>query len=116
MYGKLCRLLPTRLTAQIVFKFINKTDIAVTNPGRVPWQDELARFGDVPVVDFINFPHLLPPSKAVLIFTTFRDELRIVQLYDPSLLPQGLEQSLVSPLIGNLEHLVAVLAGTEPSI
>ncbi len=116
LYGKLGRLLPTRLTAQIVFKFINKTDIAVTNPGRVPWQDELERFGDVPVLDFINFPHLLPPSKAVLIFTTFRDELRIVQLYDPSLLPDGLGQTLVEPLVKHLERLVQALAHTETSI
>ena len=115
LYGQLGRLLPTRLAAKMVFKFINKTDLAVTNPGRVPWQDQLERFGDVAVLDFINFPHLLPPSKAVLIFTTFRDELRIVQLHDPSVLPSGLTQTLVEPLIKHLERLVEMLANTEAS-
>ena len=82
-----------------------KTDLAVTNPGKVPWQDELERFGDVEVEDFINFPHLLPPAKAVVIFTTFRDELRIIHLHDPATTPNGLETALIQPFIRHLDAL-----------
>ena len=109
MYGALARFLPTRLTAGLVFKYVNKSDIAVTNPGRVPWQDELERFGDVKIVDFINFPHLLPPTKVVLIFTTFRGSLRIVQLYDSKAMPEGVEETLVQPFIRHLEQLLDTL-------
>ena len=112
-FGSLCA---TRMTADFVFKCINKTDLAVTNPGRVPWQDELASFGDVPVADFLNFPHLLPPAKVVLIFTTFR-ALRIVQLYDPATTPNGVEATLVEPFIRHLEALLAQYEGVDaPSL
>ena len=117
LYGFLARFVPTRMTADFVFKCINKTDLAVTNPGRVPWQDELASFGDVPVADFLNFPHLLPPAKVVLIFTTFRGALRIVQLYDPATTPNGVEATLVEPFIRHLEALLAQYEGVDaPSL
>jgi hypothetical protein len=109
MYGSLARYLPTRLTAGLVFKLVNKSDLAVTNPGKVPWQDELEAYGDIAILDFVNFPHLLPPAKVVLIFTTFRNQLRLIQLYDPELLPGGVEKSLVEPLLRHLEQLTKEL-------
>ena len=116
LYGFLGRFLPTRMTAGLVFKHINKTDLAVTNPGRVPWQDSLSRFGDVEVLDFLNFPHLLPPAKAVLIFTTFRGRLRVVQLHDSRATPEGIEQTVVEPFIRHLSDLVGSLSSTAPVV
>ena len=106
LYSLLAKFLPTRLTANLVFRFVNKTDVAVTNPGRVLWEEELARFGPVAVEDFVNFPHLLPPAKLVLIFTTFRNKLRIVQLFDPETTPKSLEENLVDAFVVHLERLV----------
>ncbi|MGB0646488.1 MAG: hypothetical protein ACPGQS_04890 [Bradymonadia bacterium] len=113
LYGSLARVMPVKLTAGMVFKLINKTDLAVTNPGKVPWQSELERFGDVEVEDFINFPHLLPPAKAVVIFTTFRDELRIIHLHDPATTPEGLEKALIQPFIRHLDELNQKLVRTN---
>jgi hypothetical protein len=113
LYGMLGRFLPTHLAAQLVFKLINKTDIAVTNPGRVPWQSDLDVFGEVPVLDFINFPQRLPPAKMVLIFTTFRGELRIIQLYDPSAIHESAETFIVKPFLHHLKRLTEQLSSRE---
>ena len=107
LYSMLAKFLPTRLTAKLVFRFVNKTDVAVTNPGRVLWEEDLARFGPVAVEDFVNFPHLLPPAKVVLIFTTFRNKLRVVQLFDPNTTPKEVEETLVDTFAAHLERLVA---------
>ena len=106
LYGALARFLPLRLTAGLVFKLVNKSDLAVTNPGPVPFQDELVAYGNVPITDFVNFPHLLPPAKVVLIFSTFRGSLRIIQLYDPAVLPNGVGASLITPFLRHLEELL----------
>ena len=109
LYGFLARFLPMRYTAKFVFRYVNKTEIAVTNPGRVLWEDELERFGNVRIDDFINFPHLLPPAKVILIFTTFRNQLRLVQLFDPKTTPGGVEKDLIAGFVAHLERLVAEL-------
>ncbi len=115
LYGQLARILPTRHTAGLVFRYISKTDLAVTNPGRVSFQDALARFGPVPVDDFINFPHLLPPAKIILVFTTFRGTLRLIQLSDPAASPDGVEATLAHPLLAHLDRLVTSLEATAPA-
>ena len=110
LYGTLARVLPTKITAELVFKMVNKSDLAVTNPGKVPWENELESYGDVRILDFINFPHLLPPAKVVLIFSTFRGKLRIIQLYNPETFPNGVEEALVTPLLRRLQGLTQLFS------
>jgi len=106
LYSTLARLAPSRWGANMVFKHINKSDMAVTNPGRVLWEHDLSHFGDIRVLDFVNFPNLLPPARVVMIFTTFRDQLRIVQLYDKDRYPEGVEALLAKPFVRHLTQLL----------
>ncbi len=94
--------LSSELLVNIGSRICAHTNIAVTNPGRVPYP--LERFGSVPIVDFYNFPQLFPPCRLLLIFTTFRDELRLLVTYDEHSFPSGID-SLVAMLRRRLDEL-----------
>lgn len=88
LYTSVAGLLPTALAAEGVFRFVVKTDLFVTNPG--PVHVPLERFGPVRVADFVNYPVLVPPARAGLVFTTFRERLRVVALWDGEAFPEGI--------------------------
>ena len=82
---------------------ICKTNITTTNPGRVPARFD--SFGSLPCVDFINFPQIAPPARLGIIYTTFRDQLRLVSLYDQSLFTPTEIQELTEDLWKTIKKL-----------
>lgn len=76
MYDALARWLPVERAAALTFRHIVKADVASTNPG--PVRVALEAFGDVPIEDFLNFPHAVPPARRIFAWTTFRGRLRLV--------------------------------------
>jgi len=89
LYTRLADFVPTALAARLTTRSVVKTDVVVTNPG--PVHVPLARFGEVPIADFVNFPRLPPPGRVALVFTTFRGRLRVVALWDDAVFPEGVE-------------------------
>jgi release factor glutamine methyltransferase len=89
LYTSLADFVPTALAARLTTRIVVKTDVVVTNPG--PVHVPLARFGDVPIADFVNFPRLPPPGRVALVFTTFRGRLRVIALWDDAAFPEGVE-------------------------
>jgi hypothetical protein len=79
LYDALAALLPLRWAMEATFRGIVKADVASTNPG--PVQVPLERFGDVPIQEFVNFPHPVPPARRLLAWTTFRGRLRLVHVW-----------------------------------
>ncbi len=89
IYESFARVAPTAPAARAVFRLFVKADLFVTNPG--PVHVPLARFGPTAVRDFVNYPVLVPPARAGLVFTTFRERLRVVALWDEAAFPGGVE-------------------------
>jgi hypothetical protein len=79
-----------------------KTNVTTTNPGVVAYP--LERFGNVAIADFINFPQLIAPSELMFIYTTFRGRLRVLCLYDEGAFPNGVEETLLDPLVAELSQ------------
>lgn len=104
IYDCLARWVPLRLAAGLVFRFITRTNLVLTNPGPVPWP--IARFGALPVVEFFSFPSPMPPARAGLSLTTWQGRLRLVVLHDPAAFPSGLDD-LVAPFVEALRDLAA---------
>jgi len=105
LYSALGRISPIRLSAKLVAKFVAKTNLVVSNPGPVPYP--IDRFGSVPVVDFFNFSALLPPSKVMFIFSTFRGVLRATVVYDRNAYPEGPQREVIVPLRAEAARLAA---------
>jgi hypothetical protein len=57
-----------------------KSNVFFTNPGVCP--SRLERFGDVEVTDYVTFPQLFSPADVMFVFSTFRDALRVLVIYD----------------------------------
>lgn len=76
IYDALARWLPVERAAALTFRHVVKADVASTNPG--PVRVALDMFGDVPIDDFLNFPHAVPPARRIFAWTTFRGRLRLV--------------------------------------
>lgn len=102
IYAALGRFSPLRLSGALVARFVAKSNVVLSNPGPVPF--DIARAGDVPITDFYNFSHLFPPSRLMLIFSTFRKVLRVVTVYDKNAFENG-PQELVERLRQELERL-----------
>jgi hypothetical protein len=79
LYDTLAALVPLRLALAATFHGIVKADVASTNPG--PVQVALDAFGDAGIVEFVNFPHPVPPARRILAWTTFRGRLRLVHAW-----------------------------------
>jgi hypothetical protein len=79
LYDALAAFLPLRWAMEATFRGIVKADVASTNPG--PVQVPLDRFGDLPILEFVNFPHPVPPARRLLAWTTFRGRLRLVHAW-----------------------------------
>lgn len=78
------------------------SDVIITNPGICP--STLPRFGDAPVIDYVTFPQLFLPARLMMIFSTFRDQLRIVVIYDEDSFP-GAPTEVLGPFLDKLSSL-----------
>lgn len=105
LYTALSRFSPLRLSSSLITRYVAKSNIVMSNPGPVPYP--LERFGSVPIADFINFSQLFPPSRVMLIFSTFRSRLRALVVWDCNAYPQGPEPELIAPLRAQLAALAA---------
>lgn len=103
LYTALARFSPLRLSSALITRYVAKSNIVMSNPGPVPYP--LERFGSVPIADFINFSQLFPPSRVMLIFSTFRNRLRALVVWDRNAYPHGPERELTAPLRSRLEEL-----------
>jgi hypothetical protein len=105
LYTALARFSPLRLSSALITRYVAKSNIVMSNPGPVPFP--LERFGSVPIADFINFSQLFPPSRVMLIFSTFRGRLRALVVWDRNAYPDGPERELIAPLRAKLAELAA---------
>lgn len=105
LYTALARFSPLRLSSELITRYVAKSNIVMSNPGPVPFP--LERFGSVPIADFINFSQLFPPSRVMLIFSTFRGRLRALVVWDRNAYPDGPERELIAPLRARLAELAA---------
>lgn len=85
---------------------IFKSNVFLTNPGIVPTR--LDHIGGVPVHDYVTFPQLFAPARVMFVFSTFRDELRILALHDESAFDGDFEAALFHPFLRQLEHVSQV--------
>jgi hypothetical protein len=115
LYAALARVSPIKLSASLVARFIAKANIVVSNPGPIPYA--LERFGSVEIADFYNFSQLLPPSRIMLIFSTFRRRLRATVVYDRGAYPDGPTQEVVAPFVDELRRIAGgeTARGAAPS-
>lgn len=82
--------LPASWVLRGVTALTARTNIAITNPGVVPYAFE--RIGSQPILDFYNFPQLFSPARVMLIFSTFRGRMRMLMTYDEACFPDGIEE------------------------
>jgi hypothetical protein len=80
LYRIFGRLLPTKFAVQLVGRLIAKTELIITNPGIIDVKS--SRFGDSDIVDFYSFSQLFPPGQMMIVFNTFRGELRATIIYN----------------------------------
>jgi hypothetical protein len=101
----LLRLVPGRAFSRI-WPSIFKSNVFFTNPGVVPTR--LERFGDKTVVDYVTFPQLFAPADVMFVFSTFRDRLRVLVVYDEDALGGALHGDLFAPFLTNLGALAGL--------
>jgi hypothetical protein len=114
LYGGMVRWLPLTIVGPAILRFIAKTNVVLTNPGRI--SVPLERFGRHAVLDFVNFPQLFPPGRVCLIPTTFRDTLRVLCLSDSATWPDGARAAMLTPFVAELETLVEQLGAAAREI
>ena len=98
-------LLPRRWFARL-WPALFKSNVLLTNPGVCP--SALPRFGDTAVLDYVTFPQLFPPAQLLLVFSTFRDGLRVLAVYDEDALGAGFHDELFAPLVRALGDLAGL--------
>lgn len=102
VFGKL---VPARWFMKI-WPYLFKSNVFLTNPGVCP--SRLERFGDAPVIEYVTFPQLFFPADLMFVFSTFRDCLRILVLYDEDALGSTIHQELLQPFLHNLGALAGL--------
>jgi hypothetical protein len=109
LYCLSAAMLPKRFATALVTRLIAKGNVVVTNPGPIPYA--IDRFGAVPVADFHSFSQLFPPGRVMCIFSTFRQRLRLIVVYDTACFAD-IEQEFVRPFLMQVDRIVAhCLAG-----
>lgn len=98
-------LLPLRWFAGL-WPSLFKTNILLTNPGVCP--SRLPSFGDVPVLEYVTFPQLFAPAELLLVFSTFRDGLRVLAVYDRDALGASFHRELFAPFLRALGDLAGL--------
>lgn len=93
-------------------KWLFKTNLTTTNPGPAPVNFQ--HFGDLELLDFINFPQIAPPAELGIIYTTYREELRIVCLFDQSRWDQGELNELIEGLWSQVLRLSSTVSTDQP--
>lgn len=104
LYALTAMFLPKRFATQLVTKFIAKSNILVSNPGPVPYS--LERFGSVEVSDFYSFSQLFPPAKIMFLFSTYKNCLRILIIYNRTNFSGPEIEAFASDLNSRLSRLV----------
>ncbi|VAW95377.1 hypothetical protein MNBD_GAMMA22-52 [hydrothermal vent metagenome] len=106
IYSIIGRLSPNyKFATNTLCKLVVKGNVILTNPGIIPY--EIEYFGQHKVVDFYNYSQLFPPGRVMFIFNTFRDDLRMITLYDENALSSDeVSELLVEPILSYLKMLV----------
>ena len=103
IYTFFARILPFSFLKRQLLKYVFKTNVTTTNPGRVPAKFE--NFGTHDCLDFINFPQIAPPARLGIIYTTFQNQLRVVTLYDQALFTSSEIEDLTDELWAKIKKL-----------
>ena len=91
LYESVADWIPVDLAIRATTRLVVKADVVHTNPG--PVYVPLDAFGDVGIADFVNFPQLVPPARAGVVWTTFRGRLRMIALWDDVAWPAGIDDA-----------------------
>lgn len=102
VFGKL---LPLRWFTRL-WPSLFKTNVLLTNPGVCPTR--LERFGEVRVHEYVTFPQLLAPAELLLVFSTFRDGLRVLAVRDRDALGAAFHGELFEPFLRRLGELAGL--------
>jgi hypothetical protein len=89
LYEAVAHWIPVDLAIRATTRLVVKADVVHTNPGAV--HVPLDTFGELAIADFVNFPQLVPPARAGIVWTTFRGRLRMIALWDDGAWPDGIE-------------------------
>jgi len=60
------------------------------------------------VVDYVTFPQLFFPAELLFVFSTFRDRLRILVVYDRDAFGPSLHEELFRPFLDRLGELAGL--------
>lgn len=101
IYDVLSRFLPRRLATLWAGSVITKSNILISNPGKIPYNMEW--FGASRIVDYFSFPQIFHPGRALLLFSTFRDSSRLWVVYHHAAFKDGVQGSLIRPYLHHID-------------
>lgn len=101
---KLLSWLPKRVAIPWVIRYLLTGNVLCTNPGPITY--DIDCLGDIPVRDFYSFSQMFPPGRIMLVFSTFRDCLRLIVVYDQAAFANGVESEFITPLLTHLQSLI----------
>lgn len=80
-----------------------KSNVFFTNPGVCP--SPLPRFGELDVIDYVTFPQLFHPADVLVVFSTFRERLRILVIHDGAAFDRAFPAELLVDFFRRLGNL-----------
>jgi hypothetical protein len=98
-FESLRRIAPRRQFMR-VWPSLFKSNVFFTNPGVCP--SPLLCFGDLEVIDYVTFPQLFDPADVQFVFSTFRERLRILVMYDAAAFDASSRSELLSAFLRQL--------------
>jgi len=78
---------PKKLATYLVIKYIAKSNVIISNPGRVKF--DIPDMGNAEIVNYTSFSQLFPPAKIFFLFSSFKGALRLNILYDENAFDEG---------------------------
>lgn len=108
---KLLSFLPKRWGIPWAVRNFLTGNVMCTNPGPVPYA--IDALGDLTVTDFYSFSQLFPPGRIMLVFSTFRDRLRLITVYDELAFPADVRAEFITPLLTHLECIIAEINSNQ---
>lgn len=96
--------LPRRMATNMVTRFVAKSNIVISNPGKVKFG--IPDFGSAKVLSYTSFSQLFPPARIFFLFSTFRNQLRLNILYDENAFSADeVEREIYVEFLKNLQRI-----------
>lgn len=109
LYDAVISLLPMKWATHFLVTRIATASMVVTNPGPIPFASE--SFGSTGITDCYSFAQLYPPARMMWQFSTFRDTLRVLLIYDPAAVKEDVPTVYLKPFMENLTRIADVASG-----